>query len=330
MLPTLGNNYNQMQLTNIENIIAEPLWRFRLSYKQAMASDVEVLHNIGTQLSSNQGKQLRPIFMLLCFGASQACYNGVEHLAVALEMLHNSSLLHDDVVDESAMRRGKPTANSLYGNKIAVLCGDYFLAKVMLMLDEFNDREVNRIVEHVVMEMSIGELLQQSSSGIPDTTIEQYLDVIGRKTASLLAASCELGALGTPYRAALREYGRHFGLAFQMRDDLLDYLPVGLTGKPTGNDLMEHKMTLPLIYFLKEAKDDEAAFLQRILKKGNNSKQDIARAVDIIYHSNAVALTQQAIGKEAKQALLCLDTIPESDYKEGLKVLTQFLNENLY
>lgn len=326
----MENIKKEMQLSDIESIIAKPLQRFRHLYQQAMAGEEEVLNNIGIQLAANHGKQLRPMFMLLCHEASRASYEGVEHLAVALEMLHNCSLLHDDVVDESAMRRGKPTANSQYGNKAAVLCGDYFLAKVMLLLDDFDNREVNGIVEHVVMEMSVGELLQLKRSGCHDASLDHYLDTAYHKTASLMAASCELGALGTPHQAALRDYGRHYGVAFQMRDDLLDYLPSSLTGKPTGNDLMEHKMTMPLIHFLQAADKDEAAFVMCLLDEREPSEMDVAKAVELISHSNATEHTRQAIRREADKALLCLETLPESEYKESLKAMTQFLNEKTY
>ena len=316
-----------MQLTHIEALVSAPLQRFRQAYQEALASEETLLDQVAQGLAAHRGKQLRPLLLLLCHAASQATYEGEERLAVAVEMLHASSLLHDDVVDESPLRRGAPTASSLYGNKAAVLCGDYFLAKVMWELNAFNNMEASHIVEHAVMEMSVGELLQLARSASQDVSVEHYFDTICRKTASLIAACCELGALGTPHQAALREYGRHFGNAFQLRDDLLDYLPSTLTGKPTGNDLKEGKVTLPLIHYLRLAPHEDAALVRQNMLASPADTRAVEQAARMIGRSEAVALTRKAIHQETIKARNCLNGLDEGPHKEGLMALAQFLED---
>lgn len=314
-----------MILEEIEQIVKQPLSRFRSTYQLALASEVEIIGHIGDQLYENHGKQLRPLLLMLSAGASGAHFEGKEQLAVAIELLHNSTLLHDDVVDESDMRRGVPSIRSQYGNKTAVLCGDYFLAKVMLLLNEYNDREVNRIIDLTVMEMSTGELLQQRRSLQMDEDINHYRDTIYRKTASLMGACTELGALGTPWRNAMRDFGRHFGMAFQLRDDILDYTPSATTGKPTGNDLKEHKMTLPLIAYLHSQPDTTKATLQSFLRSGELNDSIVTGIVAAVAASDALDNCRRYIDEELQQAEQILQALPASAYRNGIQELLQLL-----
>lgn len=317
-----------MTLTEIEKIVETPLRNFRHTYQLTLASEIAVIHNIGNKLIDGRGKQLRPLLMMLCTGASGASFDGVEQLAVAIELLHNSTLLHDDVVDQSNLRRGTPSVSSLYGNKTAVLCGDYFLAKVMLLLNEYNDQEVNRVLDRTVMDMSTGEILQQHRSSKLDGDMEHYRDTIYRKTASLISACTELGAMNTPWRGMMKEYGQHLGMAFQLRDDLLDYQPATLTGKPTGNDIKEHKLTLPIILYLQEATPAQRDHIFAILDNGTISDEETQALVSTVNASPAIEACRHTIAHELQQAAAAISALPPSPYKEGLLAVLQFLSQN--
>lgn len=319
-----------MTLEEIEHIVEQPLSRFRSTYKLALASEVEIIGLIGNQLYERHGKQLRPLLLMLSAGASGAAFDGKDQLAVAIELLHNSTLLHDDVVDESNMRRGQPSIRSQYGNKAAVLCGDYFLAKVMLLLNEYNDRDVNRIMDHTVMEMSTGELLQQHRSLQLDEDLSHYRDTIYRKTASLMGACTELGALSTNWRDQLRDFGHHFGMAFQLRDDILDYTPSTIFGKPVGNDLKEHKMTLPFIIYLHHQPTSTRTAIMTLLRNGDFNESNMAGIVAAVAASDALDICQRYVVEELEQAAKLLQPLPDSEYKKGLLMLLQFLQNNKY
>jgi octaprenyl-diphosphate synthase len=316
-----------MTLADIEKIVEVPLKRFRQTYQLTLTGEIEIINNIGNQLLDSHGKQLRPLILLLSAGAGGADFDGMEQLAVAVELLHNSTLLHDDVVDQSEMRRGNPTISSQYGNKIAVLCGDYFLAKVMLLMNEYNDKEVNRILDRAVMEMSTGEILQQHRSQVLDSDMQHYRDTIHRKTASLMSACAELGALNTPWRLALKEYGRHFGMAFQLRDDILDYQPSSFTGKSTGNDLREHKLTMPLIMYMKGLSEEKRKAVWTMLNSDTISDDDVTTTVAAVNESRSMELCYKAINDELLQAYNTITALPPSCYKNGLTALLQFLSQ---
>lgn len=319
-----------MPLEEIEQIIEQPLSLFRSTYKQALASEVEIIGHIGNQLYEHRGKQLRPLLLLLSAGASGASLDGKEQLAVAIEMLHNATLLHDDVVDDSNMRRGMPSIRNQYGNKAAVLCGDYFLAKVMLLLNKYNDSDVNSIIDYTVMKMSTGELLQHHRSLQLDEDISHYRDTIYRKTASMMGACTELGALGTTWRGILRDFGRHFGMAFQLRDDILDYTPSPLSGKPVGNDLKEHKMTLPFIIYLHHQPPATKAAILTLLSSGELNDSDIESITAAVAASDALDICQRYVNEELEAATKTLQPLPNSKYKTGLMMLIQFLQGNKY
>ncbi len=315
-----------MTFDEIEKIVEEPLSRFRATYQTSLHSDVSVINCIADQLAHNHGKQLRPLLMMLSAGASGASFNKLEHLAVAMEMLHNATLLHDDVVDDSDLRRGQPSIRKQFGNKVAVLCGDYYLAKVMMLLTDYNNTEVNHIVDSTVMAMSSGEILQQQRSKQLDGDIQHYRDTIFRKTASLMSACTELGALGTPWQEKMKAFGLHFGMAFQLRDDLLDYMPHNSTGKPTGNDLKEHKITLPLIVYLQNADEKRQQEIMDILKQETICDETLMQLIKEIANEHTLSLADEFINNEIKQAESILATIPHNRYKDGFFALMQFLS----
>ncbi len=314
-----------MTLEEIEKIVEEPLSRFRTMYQTTLCSDVPIINNIADQLTHNHGKQLRPLLMLLSAGASGSSFDKLEYLVTAMEMLHNATLLHDDVVDESDLRRGEPSIRKQFGNKVAVLCGDYFLAKVMKLLTDYNNAEVNHIVDNTVLAMSSGEILQQQRSKQLDSNLQHYHDTIFRKTASLMSACTELGALGTSWQSAMKKFGLHFGMAFQMRDDLLDYMPHSSTGKPIGNDLKEHKITLPLIIYLQQAEERERKNILDTISHDIISDEDVQQLIKEIVNEHTLAASKAAIDNELHHAYSILDTLPANKFKQGFFELMQYL-----
>lgn len=306
------------------HIIASEMAAYEILMAQQLHTEVKLINDIASQLSHRHGKQLRPMLTLLSAGATLGYVPQQKlHMAVAMELLHNSSLIHDDVVDEASLRRGLPTANNIWGNKIAVLFGDFYLANVMTLLCQHASKEEMDIVNRTAVEMSEGELLQQQNSLGLDTSLIAYRQTIYKKTASLMAACCQVGeGVST---GALKDFGTHFGMAFQMRDDLLDYSPDAATGKPYGNDLRERKMTLPLILFLQEAPEADRTFAMGLLKKETVEEVELMQLIAAMERHGALQTTRDAITQEVQLALQALESIKESPYKEALVQFTQQL-----
>lgn len=323
-----------MDLQTIQSIIAAPMQAFHEEYRAQLQSSVPIINSVNDYLTQRKGKMLRPLLTLLSAGAA---LNEVPDykvkMAVAMEMLHNSSLIHDDVVDESNLRRGMETVNSRWSNQIAVLCGDFYLAKVMHLLCMFASSDERDIVSRTAIEMSEGELLQQQSSREFDLSEDQYMETIYKKTASLMASCCEVGAYGTTLLAhdgqsmakALRMYGQLFGLAFQMRDDILDYSPQANTGKPCGNDIKEKKMTLPLIYFFRDADNDTQKYIRDLLSQPAIGDDEAKQVVNMVNQSQALLLTHNKINEFTQKAIDQVSSLPASSYRDALINLTDLL-----
>ena len=298
---------------------------FRKTFKGLIASPIEVIQKVTDQLTQTKGKQLRPMLMLLANAASGGNNPRVSQLATAMELLHNATLIHDDVVDESELRRGQPSVNKVWGNKVAVLCGDYYLAQVMMLLNQYDDSEVTFIVNQTVIDLSEGELLQQGNTNRKDTSMAHYMGTIYKKTAALIAACCELGGIHTPYRDLLREFGRLYGMAFQMRDDLLDYHSSKETGKPTGNDIKEKKMTLPLLCFLEQATEEQTHRVMEILDQDEVSDEEVNEIAQMVRQSEALNTAYHLMCIQLEQAVEQCRQLPDSTYKEALLGLCDFL-----
>jgi len=312
----------------IPPIIASAMAEFERLMAQQLHTEVKLINDISRELSQRKGKQLRPMLTLLSAGATMGHVPSKKiMLAVAMELLHNSSLIHDDVVDESDMRRGMPTLNAMWGNKIAVLFGDFYLANVMSLLCTHAEKEEMNIINQTAVEMSEGELLQQQNSINKDLSLDAYRSTIFKKTASLLSACCQIGQYGNDNQEGvdLKRFGYHFGMAFQMRDDLLDYSPKANTGKPFGNDLREHKMTLPLILFMQRASEGERAMVNRLLQKKELDDIEVMQVISSAEKNGAIEATKAYIQQEVNEALACLSPLHESEYKEALVQVTNSL-----
>jgi len=292
-----------------------------------LASDVVLINQIAEHIIAGGGKRLRP--MLHALAARAAGYRGEQHvkLAAVIEFIHTSTLLHDDVVDESGLRRGRQTANALWGNAASVLVGDFLYSRSFQLMVELDDMRVMRILADTTNTIAEGEVLQLLNIGNADVDEAAYLAVIERKTAVLFAAATELGGLlgGLPEEqfSALRRYGMELGYAFQIADDLLDYTSDADTlGKNIGDDLAEGKPTLPLIYALQSATPEQVASLRHAIEHGGLDSLD--RIVAAIRDSGALERTRARAEVHAVAAHEALSAIPASPYRDALATLADY------
>jgi octaprenyl-diphosphate synthase len=292
-----------------------------------LASDVVLINQIAEHIVSGGGKRLRPMLVLL---AAQACgYRDRDHvlLAAVVEFIHTATLLHDDVVDESDLRRGRKTANALWGNAASVLVGDFLYSRSFQMMVEVDDMRVMRILADTTNRIAEGEVLQLLNIHNPDTDEAAYLRVIERKTAVLFSAATRLGALlgGVPeaQEEALAQFGLNLGFAFQIADDVLDYVSdAGTLGKNIGDDLAEGKATLPLIYAIERAPPAQAASLRRAIESGGLDSLD--NIVAAISDTGAIERTRNHAQKYADAAKEALSTLPHSAARDALLVLANY------
>ncbi|GAP67353.1 geranylgeranyl pyrophosphate synthase [Mizugakiibacter sediminis] len=314
----------------VRALAAADMARVDALIRARLASDVVLINQIAEHIIGGGGKRLRP--MLHVLAARAAGYEGAQHvqLAAVIEFIHTATLLHDDVVDASDLRRGRKTANALWGNAASVLVGDFLYSRSFQLMVELDRMRVMRILADTTNAIAEGEVLQLLNIGNPDTDEAAYLRVIERKTAVLFAAATELGAVlgGLPeaQAQALRRYGMELGYAFQIADDLLDYVSDAQTlGKNIGDDLAEGKPTLPLIYALETARADEAAALRRAIESGGLESLD--RIVAAIRDSGALQRTRARAQQHADAACAALAAIPPSPWREALATLAGYAVE---
>lgn len=295
--------------------------------RQQLTSHVPLVEKIGDYIVSAGGKRLRPLLVLLSGNAVGLSGERLQLLAALIEFLHTSTLLHDDVVDMSGMRRGRSTANAVWGNAPSVLVGDFLYARSFEMMVTLGSMPVMQIISQATRVIAEGEVLQLSKVRDTSTTEATYMEVIRGKTAMLFEASTHsaatLAEAPPQQRQALQRFGDHLGIAFQLVDDLLDYQGDAETlGKNVGDDLAEGKPTLPLIYTMREGSEAQAALVCHAIKKGGiENLESIRQAVS---DSGALTYTAQQAQKHAELAITQLETLPSSAYKEALIELTRF------
>ena len=296
----------------VEEIIApveQELAEFEKFFASTMKSDVPLLDKVTHYLVKRKGKQIRPLFVFLSCKMFSDTNAKAFDAAALIELLHTATLVHDDVVDDANERRGYFSVNALWKNKIAVLVGDYMLSRILLLSIEKQNTDLLAIVARSVREMSEGELLQIEKARKLNITEEVYFEVIRKKIASLIATCCEAGYLAsgsTDRRDVMRLFGEKVGLAFQLKDDIFDFGSAADIGKPTGNDIREQKMTLPIIYTLNQANKADATELRNIIKNHNDSEPHIRKAIELVKRYDGIAYTEQrmrALGEEAKVLL---------------------------
>ena len=300
-----------------------------------MTSGVALIPDLARHLIDSGGKRLRP--MLTLATAEAGGYAGDHHirLAAAVEFIHTATLLHDDVVDESALRRGKVSANLMWGNKPSVLVGDFLFSRAFQLMVETDNLAVLDILAGASAIIAEGEVMQLKSSNNLSVTQEHYLNVVSAKTAALFAAAAEAGALlsgqGDDYVSGMRSYGKNLGIAFQLVYDALDYSGrQALMGKTVGDDFREAKMTLPIILAHARAHDGDRPFWKRVIETGNQTESDLDRAITLIEQTGAMQETMSRARAYADDAKAALKVMPDSDIKRALADIADFCVERAY
>lgn len=316
-------------LDQIKSPIADELEEFKPFFERQMKSDSRKLNFVVNYALKTKGKQMRPIIVFLCAKMLGTVTPKTYTAAALIELLHTATLVHDDVVDESFYRRGLFSIFALYKAKIAVLLGDFFLAKGLLMSLQNDDFDLLQIVSEAVKEMSEGELDQLEHARRMDITEESYYEVIRKKTATLIAACAATGAksIGADSEtvATMKEFGTKIGLAFQIKDDLFDYQKTGSIGKPKYNDIQERKLTLPVIHALEIDKDNQRRTIKRIFRKKKKSKEDIATIVDFVIKNGGVEYSVNKMKQLRDEALQVIAKFPDNDAKKSLAQLADFI-----
>lgn len=300
---------------------------FEVRFHESMKSKVPLLDKITHYIIRRKGKQMRPMFLFLTAKMLGEINEKTYQSASLVELLHTATLVHDDVVDDANERRGFFSVNALWKNKIAVLVGDYMLSRVLLHSLENDNIRALQIVARAVREMSEGELLQIEKARKLDITEEVYFEVIRQKTASLIATVCESAAASVDREDMadrMRKFGELVGLAFQVKDDIFDYGTPGNIGKPTGNDIRERKMTLPLIYALQHSDKTVRQELMNIVKNHNEEKKYVQRAIHLVIQSGGIEYAHKRMIELKTEALDLLADIPDSESKRALIGLVEY------
>jgi octaprenyl-diphosphate synthase len=317
-----------MQLEQLRAPVAADLRRVDQIITERLASDVTLVNQVSRYIVAAGGKRLRPLSVLL---AARACgYRGEQQHAEAaaiVEFIHTATLLHDDVVDGSDLRRGRDTANTVFGNQTSVLVGDYLYSRAFQMMVALGDMRIQAVMADATNMIAEGEVLQLMNAHDPDTTEQRYLDVIYRKTAKLFEAGAQIAAIlaraPAEVEAAMVAYGRHLGTAFQLVDDALDFqADQALLGKNLGDDLAEGKPTLPMIYALANSNGDDTARLRVAIENG--AVEDLDVITRTIESSGGLEYTARLARRESDLAVQALGRLPESEYTEALRAMAEF------
>ncbi|PWL27274.1 MAG: polyprenyl synthetase [Fluviicola sp. XM-24bin1] len=300
---------------------------FEVRFRDNMKSNAPLLDKVTHYIIRRKGKQMRPLFIFLTAKMLGEVNDKTYTAGTLVELLHTATLIHDDVVDDANERRGFFSVNALWKNKIAVLVGDYMLSKVLLLSIEHNNTDLLEVMARAIREMSEGELLQIEKARKLDITEEVYFEVIRQKTASLISTCCEAGALSVDRKDVaekMREFGELIGIAFQLKDDIFDYGDPGDIGKPTGLDIRERKMTLPLIYVLNTASVETRKELINIVKNHNENPKKVKRAVDLVIEHGGIEYAHKRMLEYKEKALALLTDIPESESKTAILGLVDY------
>lgn len=310
--------------------IVPEMKEFETRFRESMRSKVPLLDKITHYIIKRKGKQMRPMFLFLTAKMLGNINDKTYDAASLVELLHTASLVHDDVVDDANERRGFFSLNALWKNKIAVLVGDFMLSRVLLLSIEKNNIQLLEIVARAVREMSEGELLQIEKARKLDITEDVYFEIIRQKTASLLATVCESAAVSvdsTEQAENMRKFGELVGLAFQIKDDIFDYGDSKDIGKPTGLDIRERKMTLPLIYVLNNCSKEIKKELINIVKNHNEETKYIKRAIQLVVENGGIQYAQEKMNELKDEALSYLTNIQESEAKKAIIGLVEYTTQ---
>ncbi len=311
-----------VSLPGIQRLVGRELDAVLAELRRVIAADFPIIADVNRHLLRMRGKMFRPTLLLLSARSSDVASPRDVRLAALVELIHLATLVHDDSVDHSVLRRGQPTINAVFSHQIAVIMGDYLYSRAIIELVDLDDLEPLRVLSRVTNEMTVGEMRQLVAHDILDYSETDYQELIRSKTASLMSAACEIGALRAErsQREALRRYGLYLGMAFQITDDVLDYTSSeSVTGKPSGHDLREHKITLPLIAALPQMADDERALVKRLMGEPAPADELIHEVMAVVGARGGVTLAQERAVRLAQRAEAELEQLPESAARDALK-----------
>jgi len=318
-----------LNLKNITSSIAEDIKIFQIEFDRALSSDVTLINTISKYMVRNRGKNIRPILTILSARLIEEPNQNTYRAAAMMELLHVATLIHDDVVDDATKRRGKPSINRIWKNKISVLMGDFILSKALINMIGIRDFDALEKISNTAEKLSAGEILQLEKSITGSMTEEVYFNMISQKTASLIATSCELGAITTSKlpkdRKATHDYGESLGMAFQIKDDLFDLMgSESDTGKNSGGDIKKNMKTLPLIFALSNMGKSEKRKLNKLLsiKKKNNSV--LTEIKNIVDEAGGFEYARQKLEEYSNKAIDSISFYPESDHKKSLIDIVSF------
>jgi len=316
---------------DIKKPVSHHMEVFEEKFKDAMKSSVPLLDKITTYIVKRKGKQIRPMFVFLSAQINGDINDSTHRAAALIELLHTATLVHDDVVDDSNERRGFFSVNALWKNKIAVLIGDFLLSKGLLLSLDNNDFHLLKIVSTAVREMSEGELLQIEKARRLDISEDIYFDIITKKTATLIAACCAAGTASvTDDQKRIdiaREFGTLTGIAFQIKDDLFDFGHDEHIGKPTGIDIKEKKMTLPLIYALNNSTWLEKRKIINIIKNHNEESEEVKKVIDFVIEKGGIQYANKIMNEYRTKAIAVLNQLPENESRHSLERLLHYAIE---
>ena len=316
-------------ITKIKAPIEQELHDFEPYFKKSLQSDIPLLATVLNFLYRTKGKQLRPMFVFLSAKLHGGTNEFSKLAACSVELLHTATLVHDDVVDESYERRGSFSVKALWKNKLAVLVGDYILARGLLLQLESKKYNFLHLISRAVQDMAEGEILQMKKSRKLDIDDETYFEIIRKKTASLIATSMAIGAASAVDDEVIIEkmysIGQDAGIAFQIKDDIFDYQSKGLLGKPTGNDIKEKKITLPLLHVLNEADRSERKRILRLIKRKNNSSVVVEELIQLVTEKGGLEYAEQKMNEFKDRAIAGLKEFPDCEARESLIELMNYI-----
>ncbi|AHW59599.1 octaprenyl-diphosphate synthase [Draconibacterium orientale] len=316
-------------ITKIKAPIEQELHDFEPYFKKSLQSDIPLLATVLNFLYRTKGKQLRPMFVFLSAKLHGGTNEFSKLAACSVELLHTATLVHDDVVDESYERRGSFSVKALWKNKLAVLVGDYILARGLLLQLESKKYNFLHLISRAVQDMAEGEILQMKKSRKLDIDDETYFEIIRKKTASLIATSMAIGAASAVDDEVIIEkmysIGQDAGIAFQIKDDIFDYQSKGLLGKPTGNDIKEKKITLPLLHVLNEADRSERKRILRLIKRKNNSSAVVKELIELVTEKGGLEFAEQKMNEFKDRAIAGLKEFPDCEARESLIELMNYI-----
>lgn len=317
--------------SKIEEPVAAEFKRFNDEFEASLRSETNRLQSAIEQIMNATGKHVRPLLVLLAARACGQVTDNTINSAVLLELLHTATLIHDDVIDETKQRRGIPSLNAIFDNRISVLVGDYVLSSALIRSIQTGNLQIIGIVSNLGRDLSEGEIkqLETAEESILDEAC--YMQVIRKKTAMLLSACAQIGAISSGTSSELidkcREFGEYLGYAFQIKDDIFDYFKEANIGKPTGNDIREGKITLPLLYALREGRGEEAKRYLHIILDKDFSASNIDLLIDFAKANGGIEYAEKRMHEYHAKAVEVLQTLPESEARQALLLLADFIVE---